>query len=252
VNGDDCICVKGEADGSGIYAENWLIENSTISGEGLTIGSLYGGSFLVRNHTWRNLRVEHSHRGIYIKADSDRSAPNRIYDVLYQNITVVGPTLESPVWIGPVHQFFGGECDATWPWAGAGSCAVTGRTEIDVTIDGLRISKSNGIPLLGHVSDFIIIGNNETQTNVRLSNIHVEGSTHKACSEPPLSLTGTCINACFAANVTTDGSYPIECTPWGSREAAGTCAPLVGSFTQRCQNGNVSKDRLCRSGHRCA
>ena len=252
VNGDDCICVKGGADGSGIFAENWLIENSTISGEGLTIGSLFGGSFLVRNHTWRNIRVEHSHRGIYIKADSNGHAPNRIQDVLYQNISVVGPTLESPVHIGPVHQFFNGECDATWPWAGSGTCAVTGHTVIDVTIDGLHITKSNGIPILGHVADFVIVGNNKTSTNVRLSNIHVEGSTRKTCTDPPLSLTGTCSNACFAANVTTDGSYTIQCAPWGSREAPGKCAPLVGNIQQRCESGNATKDKLCRSGHRCA
>ena len=32
------------------------------------------------------------------------------------------------------------------------------------------------------------------------------------CRDPPVNLLGgNCINACFAANVTTDGSYPIKC-----------------------------------------
>ena len=35
-NADDCICVKGEVDGSHLFSENWLVENSTASGEGLS------------------------------------------------------------------------------------------------------------------------------------------------------------------------------------------------------------------------
>ena len=35
-NADDCICVKGGVDGSYVFSENWLVENSTASGEGLS------------------------------------------------------------------------------------------------------------------------------------------------------------------------------------------------------------------------
>ena len=34
-----CIVVKGDVDGSGLFSEHWLVENSTAAGAGLSVGS---------------------------------------------------------------------------------------------------------------------------------------------------------------------------------------------------------------------
>jgi hypothetical protein len=78
------------------------------------------------------------------------------------------------------------------------------------------------------MSDFLIMGNNKTKTKVTLKNIDVQGKVTK-CEDPPCSLTdfeGACNNAgaCLAADVVSDGSYKIECTPWDP---------------PRCQRGSV-------------
>lgn len=53
----------------------------------------------------------------------------------------------------------------------------------------------------------------------------VDGETKK-CSDPPLDFSGYCNNACYSANVTSDGSYNIECLPFDSKVKSGECAPL--------------------------
>jgi len=127
---------------------------------------------------------------------------------------------------------------------------------MNITIDGLKITRPNGIP--GYeFADFLITSNNMSDTTVNLKNIQVDGKV-KTCNDPPSSLTpigGNCNNACFAANVVTDGSYDIKCTDWADGYAAvpsGKCAPLMGSVQQRCASGNSTKSKLCYSGLKCA
>ena len=69
-NADDCICVKGDNDGSRIWSENWLVENSTASGEGLSIGTMWSGNFVTRNVTFRNIVMPNTRKGIYVKIDT--------------------------------------------------------------------------------------------------------------------------------------------------------------------------------------
>ena len=44
----------------------------------------------------------------------------------------------------------------------------------EVTIDGLRLVGENGFPGM-RGADFVIIGNEKTETNVKISNVVVEG-----------------------------------------------------------------------------
>lgn len=253
-NGDDCVCVKGGDDGSGIISENWLVENSTASGAGLTVGTLgWGHHMPVRNVTFRNIYMPNTAAGIYVKP-----VYNNVTDVLYQNITVHGEALLFPVMIGPVHQF-DGNCPWKWP-LGGGTCSLrdeSGSWVIDVKIDGLKIIRR--FPHIGRLmgsSDFIIMGDDRgkdrTQTRVQLSNIEVVGISPSHCDDPPASLTRVCNNGCYAAEVTTDGSYNVECTAFGTKVADGACAPMIGRVNERCPSGVAHKDRWCKgSGLRC-
>ena len=158
--------------------------------------------------------------------------------------------------VGPIHQFTHNACPWSWPLFQTGTCSVNSNARVNITIDGLKIIRPNGIP--GYeFSDFMIMGNNATNTTVTLKNIEVDGKV-KTCDTPPASITdfgGDCNNACFAANVVSDGSYDVKCTSWddGYRTVAkGKCAPLMGSIDQRCASGNATKTKLCYSGLECA
>jgi len=250
-NFDDCICVKGSTDGSGIFSENWLVENSTARGYGLTIGSLFDGNFLVRNVTYRNIYMKDTNIGIYIKVDAGRGA-NIVKELRYENITIDGASLFPPVFVGPVHQFTGGDCNFYWPFLRPSTCEVTGTSTVNVTIDGLTIIRKthNGFPGM-HVSDFLFVSNERSPMNIFLSNINVVDIETKKCEDPPLSLDGTCGNACYEANVITDESISINCESISDMKRDGECAPLIGSVKQRCKSKFAKKDELCNSGLRC-
>ena len=227
-----------------------MIENSRARGEGLSIGTVWSGHFLTRNVTFQNIEMLHTRKGIYVKIDS----PMNYAQVLYKNITVHGPTLQFPVFIGPIHQFTHTSCDWYWPYFHAGTCEVVHNAQMDITIDGLKIIRPNGF--VGYrTSDFMIMGNGQTNTTVRLKNIQVNGKVQK-CDDPPCTPTdlgGVCNNACLAANVISDGSYHIDCTPWdGPKVAPGKCAPLMGNVEHRCASGNATRAELCYSGMKCA
>ncbi|KAK3240809.1 hypothetical protein CYMTET_49382 [Cymbomonas tetramitiformis] len=252
VNGDDCICVKGNADGSGIMSENWLVENSSATGEGLSIGTMWSGNFTTRNVTFRNIEMPHTRKGIYIKVDTEG---NVVEDVLYQNITLLGSTLQFPVMIGPIHQFTDQRCAWSWPWIETGTCGTFSNARVNVSIDGLHISRPNGFPS-SNMADMVIIGNNISRPTVRLANIKIDGLFKdkglKTCDDPPTTAIGYCDNACYSANVITDGSYPIKCTAYSTTVESGKCAPRVGAVAQRCASGKAEKDVLCTgSGLKC-
>lgn len=162
--------------------------------------------------------------------------------------------MQFPVFIGPIHQFTHTSCDWSWPLFHSGTCEVVNNAQMDITIDGLKIIRPNGFPGY-YTSDFMIMSNNRSNTTVRLKNIQIEGKV-KQCDDPPCSVTeidGNCNNACLAANVITDGSYKIQCTPWDApKVAAGQCAPLMGSVQHRCASGKTTKAELCYSGMECA
>ena len=249
-NGDDCICVKGDNDGSRIWSENWIIENSKARGEGLSVGTVWSGHFLIRNVTFRNIEMLHTRKGIYVKIDSQMNYA----EVVYQNISIHGPTLQFPVFIGPIHQFTHTSCDWDWPYFQVGTCSVRSNAQVNISIDGLKIIRPNGFPGY-YTSDFLIMGNNQSSTTVTLKNIHVEGKV-QSCDDPPCTETaigGACNNACLAANVLSDGSYHVTCTPWDAPKlAAGKCAPLMGQAKYRCASGKTTKTKLCYSGMKCS
>ncbi len=63
-----------------------LFERINASGIGLTIGSI--GDSLVKNITFRNSRMHKTYKGVYMKFRGN----GVIQDVLYENITMDGPT----------------------------------------------------------------------------------------------------------------------------------------------------------------
>ena len=98
-NADDCVCVKGANDGSRIWSENWMIENSKASGggltltltltlkltltliltskargEGLSVGTVWSGHFITRNVTFQNIEMMHTRKGIYVKIDTNMNS----------------------------------------------------------------------------------------------------------------------------------------------------------------------------------
>ena len=85
---------------------------------------------------------------------------------------------------------------------------------------------------------------------MHLSNIVVEGAV-KRCSDAPLDGSGTCIDACYSAHVTSDGSYSLTCLGASDTVGAGACAPLIGSVAERCESSKANDDEGCNSGKRC-
>ena len=109
----------------------------------------------------------------------------------------------------------------------------------------------NGIPFF-RTSDFLIAGNDNNNVHVTLSNVVVNGDT-TTCSDPPLSKSGTCGNACYSADVKVlDGSVDIACMLYNATTAVGSCAPLLGTTAQRCTSGHANKSKSCNSGWVCA
>lgn len=73
-NADDCICVKGDNDGSRIWSEDWVVENSTASGEGLSVGTVWSGNFIIRNVSGAMRRAQRG-GGIVLCLASLRPSP---------------------------------------------------------------------------------------------------------------------------------------------------------------------------------
>ena len=90
-----------------------------------------------------NILMDNTFKGIYVKMDNNG---HRVQDLLYQNITIRGPTVEAPVMIGPINQFAGG-CPWSWPMLPGSECAAYSSSDVSVTIDGLRVTECGGFPL---------------------------------------------------------------------------------------------------------
>merc|ERR1712216_1040996 len=99
-------------------------------------------------------------------------------------------------------------------------------------------------------ADFVIMGNDQSNVTVSISNVTAKGGV-KSCADPPLVTSGICGNACYSANVISDGSYNITCTRSRATVPNGTCSPLMGSVSQRCASRVAVHDEKCQSGLRC-
>lgn len=124
-NEDDSIAVKQS---KGNYkkatcSENILIENSTLSGVGLTIGSITAHKYhtCVKNVLFRNIYMPKTLKGIYFKVRPDKDEGDEsgeISNILYENVTIVDPD-QYPIWIGPQQAYrfmesFRDPCPLVW------------------------------------------------------------------------------------------------------------------------------------------
>ncbi|CAE7633051.1 unnamed protein product [Symbiodinium sp. CCMP2456] len=124
-NQDDCFAVKGSS-------SNVLIENVEASGLGLTIGS-EGGNDRVRNVTFRNVYMEKTFKGIYMKfREIGEGEVGLIEDVTYENIYMKEPE-QWGIWIGPAQQsdsrrfWQGHPCSLLWPNIPGATCKAAER-----------------------------------------------------------------------------------------------------------------------------
>ncbi|KAK3277435.1 hypothetical protein CYMTET_14556 [Cymbomonas tetramitiformis] len=102
---DDCVANKG--------GKNWMVENLVASGAGLTVGS----EGKADNVTFRNIVMDRTIRGIYIKTTAS--------NVLYENI-LIKEGLMFPIWIGPPWQGLSGGCPLIFPFLPTGVSADLG------------------------------------------------------------------------------------------------------------------------------
>jgi len=163
-NQDDCFDVK---DGT----SNVVIERVNASGVGLTIGSI---ASTVRNITFRDAYMHHTHKGIYMKFRGS----GLVADVLYENIVMDEPE-QFAIWIGPAQQCDGcgatdlcstdgGPCSLCWPTVGhcyAPSDALYANITLrNITINspkqsaGVLIANSSS-PMQNVVFDNVIVNN---------------------------------------------------------------------------------------------
>ncbi|CAJ1338786.1 unnamed protein product [Effrenium voratum] len=119
-NQDDCFTVKGSS-------SNMLFENIEASGLGLTIGS-QGGKDVVTNITFRNVYMDRTYKGIYMKfRDVDKDEVSIIQNITYENIYMKEPE-QWAIWIGPAQQsdsrYFweGHPCSLLWPSMPGAQC----------------------------------------------------------------------------------------------------------------------------------
>ena len=122
----------------------------------VAVGTL-GAGFRVANVTFRHIVCERTRKCIYVKPAADPfNTGGTTVEAAYENISVVGPTLQFPVMIGPTHQFFNPPCKALWPLPVIGSaCSVESNATVNVSILGMRITGENGPPL-SRGADFVI------------------------------------------------------------------------------------------------
>ena len=117
---DDCFTVKGSS-------SNVLIEDVEASGLGLTIGS-QGGNDKVTNLTFRNVYMDRTFKGIYMKfREIAEGQVSLVQDVTYENIYIKEPE-QWGIWIGPAQQsdsrkfWQGHPCSLLWPEIPGATC----------------------------------------------------------------------------------------------------------------------------------
>ncbi len=124
-NQDDCFTVKGTS-------SIMLFEDIEASGLGLTIGS-EGGNDVVTNITFRNVYMDRTFKGVYMKFRE--ISPNQvsiIQNVTYENIYMKEPQ-QWGIWIGPAQQsdsrefWKGHPCSLLWPTVPGAQCHAAER-----------------------------------------------------------------------------------------------------------------------------
>jgi polygalacturonase len=208
--GDDCIAVK---DGS-----DWIVEDITASGMGMSIGSVG----FAENIVFRNIFFTNTIRAIFVKTDSK----NIIFENFY-----VKKALIFPVWIGPAYQGINNNCPLTWPFISTkltslmsyflytnfniinNLCIPTINSIGSITIENITILESATTP-------FVIIANNNYKISVTNFNVI------KTKSEGfPFSSS----NKCYLLNSTTSNidfcntTSSFGCKTVGNRDAIQPC-----------------------------
>ena len=124
-NQDDCFTVKGTS-------SNMLFENIEASGLGLTIGS-EGGNDVVSNITFRNVYMDRTFKGVYMKfREISEGQVSIIQNVTYENIYMKQPE-QWGIWIGPAQQsdsrqfWKGHPCSLLWPTVPGAECKAAER-----------------------------------------------------------------------------------------------------------------------------
>eukprot|EP00438_Fugacium_kawagutii_P025917 Skav228600 [mRNA] locus=scaffold5678:41972:43682:+ [translate_table: standard] len=119
-NQDDCFTVKGTS-------SNMLFENIEASGLGLTIGS-EGGNDVVTNITFRNVLMDRTFKGVYMKfREIQPGEVSIIQNITYENIYMKEPE-QWGIWIGPAQQsdsrkfWVGHPCSLFWPTVPQAEC----------------------------------------------------------------------------------------------------------------------------------
>jgi polygalacturonase len=174
-NQDDCFTIQpldGTAHNSKC-TENVLVENVRASGLGLTIGAVHPtrNHNCVRNVTFRNATMHHTFKGIYVKSGSsfDPAATAEISNILYENISMDGPT-QVPIWIGPAQEADSkGACSLLWPGVPLQRCPPPPETLAwaNITLRNIHISDPKESP-------GVVFGNpNRPIANVLFENVTV-------------------------------------------------------------------------------
>lgn len=107
VNFDDSIVPKPSNRGHSraTCTENILIENIEASGFGMAIGSVPPNSNFncVNNVTMRNVTMNETGKGIYIKTNPGENGYGIISNILFENFNIIRPFWWA-IWIGPQQQ----------------------------------------------------------------------------------------------------------------------------------------------------
>lgn len=82
-------------------SENILVEDVRSRwGSGMSIGTVGAGGDCVRNVTFRNVKMKHPFKGIYIKTSPGNSGTGLIEHITYENMQIIRPIYWS-IYIGP-------------------------------------------------------------------------------------------------------------------------------------------------------
>jgi hypothetical protein len=104
-NWDDVVVPKpgSRSDMYDYCTQNYLVENCTVVlGVGMTIGSISPSDDenCIQNVTFRNIHMKDPLKGIYIKANPGDTGHAIVSNIVYENITMLGPKWWA-VYIGP-------------------------------------------------------------------------------------------------------------------------------------------------------
>ena len=176
-NQDDCATVQpiGKSGFNAQCTENILIERINASGLGLTVGAVHPSRDhnCVRNVTFRDARMHHTFKGIYVKSGSsfDPEASGEISNILYENIVMDAPT-QVPIWIGPAQEADSkGACSLLWPTIPFSKCPPPPLNMLmaNITLRNVNITspkQSPGVvlgnakrPMKGIVFDSVVVTN---------------------------------------------------------------------------------------------